>query len=431
MRSAALGFFVGAGSRGERTEEAGLSHFLEHMLFRGTERYGSAEIDQLFDGMGAELNAGTDKEGTTVYARMLDQHLPRAFDVIADMVWRPAFNDVDPEREVVLEEIAMYEDDPQDTVFDVLGDAVFGDHPLGRPIIGRAPVIRDTPVADIADFHARRYVPSSVVVAAAGSVDHDVVVELAERTLAGLRAGCAGPGARRGAGAPARPRALPGQGDRAGPRLPRRHRAAAPRRPPPRAARPRRDLRRAELVAAVPERARGARPGLRGLLVLRPVHRLGPDRPLRRHAAGQGGGGDGRRPRRARADARAARDRGGARPRPRERQGAHRARARVVRRADEPARRRDALRPAAARHRRRDGEDRRGDARRPPRPGRRAVGARSASPPPASGRRARRSARPWRRCARPQSPSRHDPRRRRRRRGADGGGGLRGRGGRR
>ena len=193
VRSAALGFFVGAGSRGERTEEAGLSHFLEHMLFRGTERYGSAEIDQLFDGMGAELNAGTDKEGTTVYARMLDQHLPRAFDVIADMVWRPAFNDVDPEREVVLEEIAMYEDDPQDTVFDVLGDAVFGDHPLGRPIIGRAPVIRDTPVADIAAFHARRYVPSSVVIAAAGSVDHDVVVELAERTLAGLRAGAQAP----------------------------------------------------------------------------------------------------------------------------------------------------------------------------------------------------------------------------------------------
>ena len=106
----------------------------------------SAEIDQLFDAMGAELNAGTDKESTTVYARMLDQHLPRAFDVIADMVWRPAFRDVDPEREVVLEEIAMYEDDPQDTVFDVLGEAVFGDHPLGRPIIGRAPVIRDTPV---------------------------------------------------------------------------------------------------------------------------------------------------------------------------------------------------------------------------------------------------------------------------------------------
>jgi predicted Zn-dependent peptidase len=108
-------------------------------------------------------------------------------------VWRPAFQDVDPEREVVLEEIAMYEDDPQDTVFDVLGEAVFGGHPLGRPIIGRAPVIRDTPVDQIAAFHAARYVPSSVVVAAAGSVDHDQIVELAEATL----------GARGGEGAPA------------------------------------------------------------------------------------------------------------------------------------------------------------------------------------------------------------------------------------
>src|SRR5690242_16552168 len=183
VRSAALGFFVATGSRGEAVGEAGLSHFLEHLLFRGTERFGSAEIDQLFDAMGAELNAGTDKESTAVYARMLDQHLPRAFDVMADMVWRPAFADVDPEREVVLEEIAMYEDDPQDTVFDVLGEAVFGSHPLGRPIIGRAPVIRDTPVETIAAFHARRYVPGSVVIAAAGSVDHDAIVGLAERTL--------------------------------------------------------------------------------------------------------------------------------------------------------------------------------------------------------------------------------------------------------
>ena len=255
------------------------------MLFRGTDRFASAEIDQLFDGMGAELNAGTDKEGTTVYARMLDQHLPRAFDVMADMVWRPAFNDVDPEREVVLEEIAMYEDDPQDTVFDVLGDAVFGDHPLGRPIIGRAPVIRDTPVDRIAAFHARRYVPSSVVVAAAGSVDHDAIVELAERTLGGLRAGERAPVPDAAPALPARARALPGQGDRAGPRLPRRPRPAAPRRPPLRGARARRDLRRAVVLAAVPERARGARARLRRLLVLGPVHRHRPDRPLRRHAA--------------------------------------------------------------------------------------------------------------------------------------------------
>ena len=186
VRSASLGFYVHAGSRGETREEAGLSHFLEHLLFKGTDRYESVQIDQLFDGWGAELNAGTDKESTTVFARMLDDHLPRAFDVIADMVWRPAFVDVDPERQVVLEEIAMYEDDPQDTVFDVLGEAVFGDHPLGRAIIGRAPVVADTPVDVIRAFHARRYRPANVVVAAAGSVDHDQVVELARSTLGAL-----------------------------------------------------------------------------------------------------------------------------------------------------------------------------------------------------------------------------------------------------
>jgi predicted Zn-dependent peptidase len=180
VRSAALGFFVANGSRAETVAEAGLSHFLEHLLFKGTDRFGSVEIDRLFDGWGAELNAGTDKESTTVYARMLDTHLSQAFEVMADMVARPAFKDVDPERQVVIEEIAMYLDDPQDTVFDVLGEAVFGDHPLGRSIIGRAPVIADTPVEVIRDFHAARYVPSRIVVAAAGSVDHDEIVALAE-----------------------------------------------------------------------------------------------------------------------------------------------------------------------------------------------------------------------------------------------------------
>ncbi|MGH2855521.1 MAG: M16 family metallopeptidase, partial [Solirubrobacteraceae bacterium] len=132
VRSVALGFWIGAGSALESDAQAGISHLLEHMLFRGSERYGSEEIDQLFDAMGAELNAGTDKEATSVYTRVLDRHLERAFDVIADMVWRPRMGELEAEREVVLEEIAMYEDDPQDRVFDVLGEAVFGEHQLGR-----------------------------------------------------------------------------------------------------------------------------------------------------------------------------------------------------------------------------------------------------------------------------------------------------------
>jgi predicted Zn-dependent peptidase len=180
VRSVALGFWIGTGSSAEDVPEAGLSHLIEHMLFRGTARYESLQIDQLFDAMGAELNAGTGKETTSVYARVLDIHLAEAFDVMADMVWRPRFDpgELEQEREIVLEEIAMYEDDPQDRVFDVLGEAVFGDHPLGRAIIGRADVVSGAPPARLRDFHRAQYVPANVVVAAAGSVDHDALVEL-------------------------------------------------------------------------------------------------------------------------------------------------------------------------------------------------------------------------------------------------------------
>ncbi len=136
VRSVSLGYWIGTGSRGEGESQAGLSHLIEHLLFKGSQKYASLEIDQIFDAMGAELNAGTGKETTSVYARVIDEHLEDAFDVMSDMVWRPAFVDVDAEREVILEEIAMYEDDPQDKVFDVLGQAVFGEHPLGRAIIG-------------------------------------------------------------------------------------------------------------------------------------------------------------------------------------------------------------------------------------------------------------------------------------------------------
>jgi predicted Zn-dependent peptidase len=183
VRSVSLGFWIGTGSRYELEHEAGLSHLLEHLLFKGTAKYESLQIDQIFDGMGAELNAGTGKETTSVYARVIDEHLADAFDVMADMVFRPTFQDIESEREVILEEIAMYEDDPQEKVFDMLGEAVFGDDPLGRAIIGRASVISDTPAADIAGFHRARYRPENIVIAASGAVDHDALVELArERT---------------------------------------------------------------------------------------------------------------------------------------------------------------------------------------------------------------------------------------------------------
>jgi predicted Zn-dependent peptidase len=195
VRSVALGLWIGTGSAAEDEPQAGLSHLIEHMLFRGTARYQSLEIDQLFDAMGAELNAGTGKETTSVYSRVLDRHLERAFDVMADMVWRPAFDggELENEREIVLEEIAMYEDDPQDKVFDVLGEAVFGSHPLGRAIIGRAEVVGSADAEALRAFHAARYVPTNVVIAAAGSVDHETLVKLVARS--GIeRAGGRAPG---------------------------------------------------------------------------------------------------------------------------------------------------------------------------------------------------------------------------------------------
>ncbi len=188
VRSVSLGLWIGTGSRYESDAEAGLSHLLEHLLFKGTARYGSLEIDQIFDAMGAELNAGTGKETTSVYARVIDEHLADAFDVMADMVFRPALSDIDSEREVILEEIAMYEDDPQEKVFDVLGVASYGDDPLGRAIIGRAEVISGTPATEIAAFHSARYRASNVVIAAAGAVDHDAFVALAAERLGDLPA---------------------------------------------------------------------------------------------------------------------------------------------------------------------------------------------------------------------------------------------------
>jgi predicted Zn-dependent peptidase len=179
VRSIALGFGVRVGSRDETVEQAGLSHFLEHLLFKGTDRFSSTEIDEIFDGMGADVNAGTGKETTMVYSRFLDQHLDQALDVVADMVLRPTYPDIDSERQVVIEEIAMYEDEPSDKVHDVLATAIFGDHPLGRPIIGRAEIVGSVPVPRIAAYHDERYGLSNVVVAAAGNVDHDRMVELA------------------------------------------------------------------------------------------------------------------------------------------------------------------------------------------------------------------------------------------------------------
>ena len=129
VRSVALGFWVGAGSRDEPDARAGVSHFIEHLLFKGSSRYSAQEIAELFDELGGELNAATSRETTVVYARVPDDRLETALDVMADMVYRPSFDELDSEREVVLEEIAMVEDTPHDLVHDIAAEAVFGGTP--------------------------------------------------------------------------------------------------------------------------------------------------------------------------------------------------------------------------------------------------------------------------------------------------------------
>ena len=181
VRSVALGLWVRTGSRNETPAQAGVSHFLEHLLFKGTKRHSAIEIAEIFDGMGASINAATGKESTHLHARFLDTHTEEAFDLLSEMLLAPTYPEIDSERQVVVEEIAMYEDEPSDRVHDVLDEAIFGDHPLGRRVLGRAEVIESIPVPDISDYHHSRYTASNVVVAAAGNVDHDAIVELSRR----------------------------------------------------------------------------------------------------------------------------------------------------------------------------------------------------------------------------------------------------------
>ena len=182
VHSATFGVWVGVGSRDETPRLGGASHFLEHLLFKGTRRRSALQIAAEIDAVGGELNAFTGKESTCFYAHVIDRDLPLAVDVVCDVLTNAviAAGDVDNERGVILEEIAMRDDDPGDAVHDLFSEVLFGDHPLGRPVIGRADVIADTSAAGLRDFHARRYAPQDVVIAAAGSLDHDAIVELAD-----------------------------------------------------------------------------------------------------------------------------------------------------------------------------------------------------------------------------------------------------------
>src|SRR5215471_6073813 len=178
VRSVALGIWVGVGSRDEDTSHAGATHYLEHLLFKGTPKRTALQISAEMDAVGGEMNAFTAKEYTCYYARVLDADLPLAIDVLSDMVTASLITprDVDAERNVVLEEIAMNEDDPTDSVHEAFTTHLFGDTPLGRPILGTVDSINGITREQIFEHYVARYTPPHLVVAAAGNLDHDSVV---------------------------------------------------------------------------------------------------------------------------------------------------------------------------------------------------------------------------------------------------------------
>lgn len=178
VRSVAFGIWVGVGSRDEDPSHAGATHYLEHLLFKGTRKRTALDISATMDAVGGELNAFTAKEYTCYYARVLDADLPLAIDVLSDMVTDSLIEpkDVDAERNVVLEEIAMNEDDPGDTVHEAFTARLFGDTPLGRPVLGTVDSINAITREQIFEHYRSRYTPPNIVVAAAGNLDHDAVV---------------------------------------------------------------------------------------------------------------------------------------------------------------------------------------------------------------------------------------------------------------
>jgi predicted Zn-dependent peptidase len=197
VRSVSLGFWIGAGSRDEKEDRAGVSHFIEHLLFKGSQSYDAQQIAETFDAMGAELNAATSREHTVVYSRVPDRHVEEAVKVMTDMVFAPAFADLDQEREVVLEEIAMYEDTPQDLVHDLFSQAVFGSHALGRPVIGTADVISTVSRRAVSGYHRSMYTAGNIVVSAAGNITHERLIELLQRFDRESEAARGGPRVRR------------------------------------------------------------------------------------------------------------------------------------------------------------------------------------------------------------------------------------------
>ena len=185
VRSAAYGIWVNVGSRDESPKVAGASHFLEHLLFKGTKTRSALDISSSIEAVGGEMNAFTSKEYTCFYARVIDTDLPLAIDVISDLITSSVARaeDVESERKVVLEEISMRDDDPSDLVHELFGETFFGDTPLGRPILGTVESIKSLSRNSIFNYYKKRYLPQDIVVAIAGNIKHQKVVDHVIRAM--------------------------------------------------------------------------------------------------------------------------------------------------------------------------------------------------------------------------------------------------------
>jgi predicted Zn-dependent peptidase len=188
VKSASIGLWVRVGSRDEVPEVAGVSHFIEHMLFKGTQRRSAQEIAKAIDAVGGTLDAFTSRESTCFYAKVLGEHLPLAIDILADTFLhsRLAPEDIDRERQVILQEIKMVEDTPDDLVHDLFAEAIWGDHPVARPILGQKEIVLRLSQSDIRRHMDRFYRPDCTVVAAAGDIEHDRLVDLVSRAFDGF-----------------------------------------------------------------------------------------------------------------------------------------------------------------------------------------------------------------------------------------------------
>src|SRR5215210_4956819 len=188
VRSVTIGVWLTRGSRDESNERSGIAHFVEHMLFKGTDTRSAEDIAQSIDSIGGQLDAFTAKEYASYYIKVLDEHLPLAVDLLADIVLRPAFapDEIEREKKVILEEIKMVEDTPDDLVHELFTESFWEGHPLGRPILGSPQTVEALTADALHEYFRGAYVASNMVIAAAGNIDHHRLRDLIEKAFGGV-----------------------------------------------------------------------------------------------------------------------------------------------------------------------------------------------------------------------------------------------------